>query len=310
MMKHLEEEGLKFETNLEFKSIEPLIYTERDDGGNGAKVRATRSQGGELVFTGDAVLVSVGRAPNVENIGLEKAGVVFDARKGVQVDEFLRTSNPDILAVGDVCSADKFTHVSGTQAQMAVENALFGGQMSSAELLVPHVTYCEPEVATVGLTEAQADAQGVKVAVYRSSFEHNDRAILDGKASGFCKILVKEGSDEIVGATIVAHSAGELISEVTMAIRFGIGLGFEDGIGSMIHSYPTMAEGVAGCAFGFKLKHWKMLQADGQVKAKAYRRASASSQQKRGAVGYGELLGGCAIFALAGFALGLAVTKK
>lgn len=311
LMNRLMEEGITIATNLTFKSIEPLIYTEKDEDGNGAKVRATRHDEKELVFAGDAVLVSVGRAPNVSGMGLEKAGVVFDERNGVKVDEFLRTSNPDILAVGDVCSAAKFTHVSGTQAQMAVENALFAGQMNSAQLLVPHVTYCEPEVATVGLTESQAEAQGVKVEVYRSTFEHNDRAILDGTAHGFCKVLVKEGSDEIVGATIVSHSAGELISEVTLAIQFGIGLGFEDGIGSVIHSYPTMAEGVAGCAFGFKLKHWKMAQVDGTVQAKDFHRVSASKTISRGGtVRYGTLIGWCSLFALAGFAVGAAIRKS
>jgi pyruvate/2-oxoglutarate dehydrogenase complex dihydrolipoamide dehydrogenase (E3) component len=263
----LEEDGVAFSCGLRFESVEPL-----GSGCGGCRVRARDAGGAPVEFEGDCLLVSTGRQPNVQGLGLEAAGVAFSAEHGVGVDDELWTSNRSVLAVGDCVAQEyRYTHLSGTQAQMAVENALFGGHRRVSDLVLPHVTYTEPEVATVGLTEARAREAGVPVELYSVSLEHNDRAILDSATRGLARVLCRQGSDEIVGATIVADHAGEMISEIALAIQFGIGLGPVRGIGALIHSYPTVAECVAGAAFQFKMKHWAKRHADGVVRATQYR---------------------------------------
>mmetsp|Transcript_8999 Transcript_8999/g.14644 ORF Transcript_8999/g.14644 Transcript_8999/m.14644 type:complete len:561 (+) Transcript_8999:226-1908(+) len=215
-------------------------------------------------FTADRILVATGRQANVEGLGLDAAGVTFTSA-GVQVNELLQTSNPNIYAAGDcVDQMYKFTHVSGTQAQLIVENALFGGKCSTKDLVVPRVIYTEPELASVGVTPSET---GPPVDVYKSVFVHNDRGIIDGATNGLVKIFCSKGTDTIIGAVIVSSHAGEMISELTMAIQFGIGL---SSLGAVIHSYPTLGEAIAGCAFQFKAQHWKIKQIDGVVISKSY----------------------------------------
>ena len=280
----LEEDGVAFSCGLSFESVEPL-----GGGGGGCRVRARDAGGAPVEFEGDCLLVSTGRQPNVQGLQLEAAGVAFSAEHGVAVDDELWTSNRSVLAVGDCVAQEyRYTHLSGTQAQMAVENALFGGHRRVSDLVLPHVTYTEPEVATVGLTEARARAAGVAVELYHVSLEHNDRAILDGATRGLARVLCRQGSDEIVGATIVADHAGEMISELALAIQFGVGLGPVRGIGALIHSYPTVAECVAGAAFQFKMKHWAKRHADGVSRATPYRvhhTGAAPSEAGQGLLG-------------------------
>lgn len=211
---------------------------------------------GQSIQRCDQILFATGRQANVEELNLEVAAVKFKLGSGVLVDDFLRTSNPDIFAVGDVCSTLKFTHLSGKHAQMAVENALFEGKLRNSRLFVPRVLYTYPEVGRVGIGEREARLQGVQVDIYKSSFEHNDRAIVDGAKLGFVKIVCEKGTDKILGGCIVATCAGEMLSELTVAMQFGIGLG-ENGLGSVIHSYPSMSDAIGGCAFQFKMKHWR-----------------------------------------------------
>ncbi len=188
----------------------------------------------------EAILVAVGRAPNVEGLELESAGVQYD-RSGVKVNDRLQTTNARIYAAGDICSPYKFTHAADFQARLLIRNALFFGRSKASALLIPWATYTSPEVAHVGLTPAQAREQGLKIDTFTQHLENTDRAILEGETEGFAKIHVKAGTDKIVGATVVAAHAGDLISQVTLAMNNKIGLG---AIGSSIHPYPTQAEAI------------------------------------------------------------------
>lgn len=188
----------------------------------------------------DQLLVAAGRAPNVENLGLEAAGIAFD-KSGVTVDDRLQTTNPRVYACGDVCSRFQFTHAADFMARMVVQNALFKGRKRAGSLLIPWSTYTSPELAHVGLHEADAKAQGIEVTTYTQEMSKVDRAILDDETEGFVRVHVAKGTDRIVGATIVAAHAGEMISEITLAMNGKIGLGK---LGSSIHPYPTQTEAI------------------------------------------------------------------
>jgi pyruvate/2-oxoglutarate dehydrogenase complex dihydrolipoamide dehydrogenase (E3) component len=188
----------------------------------------------------DAILVGVGRAPNIEGLDLDKVGVAYD-KFGVKVDDHLRTANPNIYAAGDICLAPKFTHTADFAARIVIQNALFMGRKRFSALTIPWCTYTDPEIAHVGLYEKEALAKGLKVRTFIQKLEEVDRAILDGEAEGFVKIMVSDGTDKILGATIVASHAGEMISEISVAMNNGVGLA---GIGATIHPYPTQAEAV------------------------------------------------------------------
>jgi pyruvate/2-oxoglutarate dehydrogenase complex dihydrolipoamide dehydrogenase (E3) component len=189
----------------------------------------------------DEILVTAGRAPNVEELGLEAAGVEYDRKGGVRVDDYLQTSNPHIFAAGDVCSALQFTHLSDAHARIVIRNALFFGRDRASRLTIPWCIYTDPEIAHVGLSEGEAAARGVAIRTFAQKMSAVDRAVLDGETAGMAKIHVREGTDQIVGATIVAAHAGEIISELTLAIAAGIGLGR---IAGVIHPYPTQAEAI------------------------------------------------------------------
>ena len=192
-------------------------------------------------MTVDEILVGAGRAPNVEGIGLEAARVQFDRKGGVLVDDRLRTTNPRVFAAGDVCLETKFTHTADFAARTVVQNALFLGRKRFSKLTIPWCTYTQPEVAHVGLHEDDAAARGIAVDTFLRSFGDVDRAVIDGDEEGFVKIHVRKGADRILGATIVAENAGDLVSEITLAMTAGIGLGTLAGV---IHPYPTRAEAI------------------------------------------------------------------
>lgn len=188
----------------------------------------------------DEILVAAGRRANVEPLNLDAAGVKYDGN-GVTVDDRLRTTNPRICAAGDVCSRYRFTHAADAMARVVIQNALFWGWRRASALTIPWCTYTEPEVAHVGLTEADAKERGVAVQAFVQDFSHVDRAILDGETEGFVKVLVRAGTDRIVGATVVAAHAGEMISELTLALTRGVGLAALAGV---IHPYPTQSEAI------------------------------------------------------------------
>ena len=205
----------------------------------GAEIYVIAERDGmESMHVCDELLVAIGRAPNVEGMGLAKANVAFTA-KGVTVDDRLRTTNKWVYAVGDVCSSKQFTHAADFQARMVIQNALFFGRAKASNLITPWATYTSPELAQVGHTAASAAAAGVQIQSFTVPLHDVDRARLEGDTRGFCRVHVLDGSDQIVGATIVAPNAGDMISEVTLAMTNGLGLG---AIGKTMHPYPTQGE--------------------------------------------------------------------
>ena len=205
---------------------------------------AAGGDSGELVAEGDELLVATGRAPNVEGLGLDAAGVRATAR-GVETDERLRTTSPRIYAVGDVTGRWRFTHAADAMARLVVANALFFGRGRVSSLTVPWCTYTSPEVAQVGLTAEAAIAAGVAVDTFTVPFTHVDRAVLEGATEGFCRVLVRRGTDRLAGVTVVGPHAGEVIGEATLALGRGLGLG---ALGATIHPYPTEAEALRKAA--------------------------------------------------------------
>lgn len=192
-------------------------------------------------LTVDEILVAVGRTPNAQNLGLEKAGVQFDERKGIKVNDNLQTTNPNIYAAGDCCLPYQFTHAADASARIVIQNTLFLGGGKVSRLNVPWCTYTDPEIAHIGLSEKVAQNRGVEIDTYKRSFQDVDRAILDGEEEGFVKIHTAKGSGEILGATIVASHAGDMIGEIALAMAGKIGL---KSIASVIHPYPTQAEAI------------------------------------------------------------------
>ena len=197
--------------------------------------------GQELEIAFDRLLLSVGRSPNVEGMGLEELGVELAATGTVAVDEYLRTSVPGIYACGDVAGPYQFTHMASHQAWYATVNALFGRfrRFKVDYSVVPWATFTDPEVARVGLNETEARERGIDYEVTRYDIGDLDRAIADGEAHGFVKVLTRPGKDRILGATIVGYHAGELIAEFVTAMKHGIGL---NKILATIHIYPTLGE--------------------------------------------------------------------
>ena len=189
----------------------------------------------------DAILVGVGRSPNVEGLNLEGVGVKFDVRTGIQVDDALRTTIPRIYAAGDVCSTHKFTHAADFQARIVIGNALFYGRGRASALTIPRCTYTSPEIASVGLDEQSARDRGIAISTFLQPLDKVDRAILDGEDQGFVKVHVRQGTDQILGATIVASHAGDLISEISVAMAGKVGL---KRLASVIHPYPTQADAI------------------------------------------------------------------
>ena len=216
------------------------LTIQKTDGGKRLKVD---SHGQQYDVTVDEILVGVGRTPNVEKIGLEAAGVHYD-KNGIKVNARLQTSNPNIYAAGDVCSRYKFTHAADAMAQIVIQNALFPHPLSLGyanvdALVMPWCTFTEPEIAHVGMYENEAKQKGLEVETYTYKLEEVDRAILDGDEDGFARVHLQKGTDKILGATIVAAHAGDMISEFSVAMKAGAGAKM---IAGTIHPYPTQAE--------------------------------------------------------------------
>ena len=211
----------------------------------GEKIIAAERDGVRCEIAVDRILIGVGRVPAVEGLNLEAAMIEYDPQHGVKVDDHLRTTNPLVYAGGDVASPYKFTHLSDAHARIILRNALFFGRQRASQLTIPWCTYTDPEIAHVGLYEAEAKERGVPVATYTQELAEVDRAVLDGETDGFVKVHVRQGSDSIVGATVVASHAGEIISELTTAIKAGVGLG---SLGDVIHPYPTQSDAIRRAA--------------------------------------------------------------
>jgi pyruvate/2-oxoglutarate dehydrogenase complex dihydrolipoamide dehydrogenase (E3) component len=215
----------------------------------GAKVAQVRREGQEKVLVWnrdgleetlacDAILIAVGRAANVERLGLDAAGVKA-TRHGVVVDDRLRTTNPRIYAAGDVCSRYKFTHAADAMARIVLANALFYGRRKASALVVPWCTYTDPEIAHVGYYEKDATEAGFQVLTITEPLNRVDRAVLDGEEEGMARVHYDRKTGKILGGTIVARHAGEMIGELSLAITTGQKM---DALSATIHPYPTQAE--------------------------------------------------------------------
>ncbi len=209
----------------------------------GGKRLVVDSHGQQYDVTVDEILVGAGRTPNIHGLGLEAIGVEYD-KMGVKVNDRLQTTNQRIYAAGDICSRYKFTHAADAMAQIVIQNALFPhplgiGYASMDSLIMPWCTFTEPEIAHVGMYETDAKKKRLEVETYTYTLNEVDRAILDGEDEGFARIHIQKGTDKILGATIVAAHAGEMISEFSVAMKAGVGA---KTIAATIHSYPTQAE--------------------------------------------------------------------
>ncbi len=236
VQKHFEHDGIRILLNAQDMNIGPAENSE---------IRVQITQNGTILETVvDQLLVAVGRAPNVDGLNLGAVNVKFDS-SGVDVNDNLQTSNPRIYAAGDICSKYKFTHAADFMARIVIQNSLFAvgpfGRKKASDLVIPWATYTSPEVAHVGLYDHKAKKAGIEIDTYVQHFADVDRAILDGQTDGFVKFHTRKGTDKILGATIVGENAGDMISEVTLAMTNGIGL---SSIAGTIHPYPTQAEAI------------------------------------------------------------------
>jgi pyruvate/2-oxoglutarate dehydrogenase complex dihydrolipoamide dehydrogenase (E3) component len=202
------------------------------------KILRLERNGQTVEVVADEILVGVGRAPNIEGLELEKGGIGYD-KAGVKVSDTLQTANPNVYAAGDICFPYKFTHTADATARILIANALFMGRQKASALTIPWCTYTDPEIAHVGMYEPDARKKGIEVTTLTVPLSDIDRAVLDGETKGFARVHLRKGTDKILGATIVARHAGEMINEFSLAITNGLGL---SAIAKTIHPYPTQAE--------------------------------------------------------------------
>jgi pyruvate/2-oxoglutarate dehydrogenase complex dihydrolipoamide dehydrogenase (E3) component/uncharacterized membrane protein YdjX (TVP38/TMEM64 family) len=236
------------------------LVVEPHDAPGGAEREASRgtergaSSGTERAVEFDELLCALGRTPRVTGYGLEELGIPITARKTVETNAWLETPLPNILAVGDVAGPYQLTHVAAHQAWYAAVNALFGQfkRFRADYSVIPWCTFTDPEVARVGLSEAEASEQGIAFELTRCDIGELDRAIADGTARGFVKVLTVPGKDRILGVTIVGEHAGDLLAEYVLAMRHGLGL---NKVLGTIHTYPTLAEANKVAAGEWKRAH-------------------------------------------------------
>jgi hypothetical protein len=212
------------------------------------------SGGAEEALPFDLLLCAIGRRARVTGFGLEALGIPLTAAGTIETNAYLQTRYPNILACGDVVGPHQFTHVAAHQAWYAAVNGLFSGikRFKTDDRVIPRVTFTDPEVAQVGLTERQAQARGIAYEVTRYGLDDLDRAITESAAHGFVKVLTPPGKDRILGACIVGEHAGELLAELTLAMKHGLGL---ERILGTIHPYPTWSEAAKYAAGNWKRAH-------------------------------------------------------
>ncbi|MCG6890382.1 MAG: FAD-dependent oxidoreductase, partial [Gammaproteobacteria bacterium] len=221
---------------------------------DGRNYVVTEAESGSVEVEFDALIVAVGRAARSGGFGLEELGVRLRPNRSIEVNEFLQTSIPTIYACGDVTGPYQFTHVAAHQAWYTSVNSLFGilRRFKVDYSVIPWATFTEPEIARVGLNESDAKEQGIPCEVTRYGIDDLDRAIADGEAHGFVKVLTVPGKDRILGVTIVGEHAGDLIAEYVLAMRHGLGL---NKVLGTIHIYPTLAEANKYAAGEWKRAH-------------------------------------------------------
>jgi pyruvate/2-oxoglutarate dehydrogenase complex dihydrolipoamide dehydrogenase (E3) component len=207
----------------------------------GRKVVDLVNDGDVTTVTVDGIFVGTGREPVVDGLDLDKVGIAYSAEAGIEVNDFLQTTNPKVYAAGDVCLEHKFTTTAYASGRLVVRNALFLGRRRMKSLTIPWCTYTDPEIAHVGLYVKQARERDIRVKTFTVPMHDVDRAVIDSEESGFVKIHVRDGSDKILGATIVARHAGEMINEISLAMAAGIGL---QKLARVVRAYPTQAEAI------------------------------------------------------------------
>lgn len=222
--------------------------------GNGEKVLHCETDSGPVAVPFDEVLVAVGRKANSDGMNLEKLGIKLRRNGTIETDEYLRTAVPNIFACGDIAGPYQFTHTASHQAWFATVNALFGfaKKFKVDYRVIPWATFTAPEVARVGLSEREAEEQNLDYEVTRYGIDDLDRAIADGEAHGFVKVITPKGKDKVLGVTIVGHHAAELIAEYVLAMKYNIGL---NKILGTIHLYPSLAEANKFVAGNWKREH-------------------------------------------------------
>ncbi len=241
----LQADGVRLLTGHEALRVETAAHGKR---------LVVRHAGTELEIEFDELLCAVGRSPRVSGYGLEELGIALTSRRTVETNGFLQTRFPNIYAVGDVAGPYQFTHAAAHQAWYAAVNALFGRfrRFKADYRVMPWTTFTDPEVARVGLSETEAREQGIAFEVTRYDLDDLDRAIADGAAHGFVKVLTVPGKDRILGATIVGEHAGDLLAEFVLAMKHGLGL---NRILGTVHAYPTWAEANKYAAGAWKRAH-------------------------------------------------------
>ncbi|MBI3837277.1 MAG: mercuric reductase [Planctomycetia bacterium] len=194
--------------------------------------------GNKQELIADEILVAIGRKPAVESLNLPAAGVEV-CERGVVVNDYLQTTNRRIYAAGDCSTEYKFTHAADAMARLVLKNGLFMGRKKFSRVAIPRCTFTDPEVAHVGFTASEARERRLAIDTYREELGQIDRALVDGETLGFAAIHTRRGSGRVVGATIVASHAGEMIGELTLTINQGLSLG---ALAQTIHCYPTQVE--------------------------------------------------------------------
>jgi pyruvate/2-oxoglutarate dehydrogenase complex dihydrolipoamide dehydrogenase (E3) component len=223
----------------------------------GKKCVDTLNDGNAATITVDDILTGIGRVPAVAGLELEVAGVAYDAKRGIHVDDNLRSTNSRIYAAGDVCLQHQFVDTAVASAKIVLQNALLRANQRVSDLTVPWCTYTDPEIAHVGIYVREARRRGIPVKTFTVPMHDVDRAIIDGEEDGFVKIHVREGTDTILGATIVARHAGEMINGISLAMVAGIGLRT---VARVIHTYPTQAEAIRKAADACAPTHRPLLR--------------------------------------------------
>jgi pyruvate/2-oxoglutarate dehydrogenase complex dihydrolipoamide dehydrogenase (E3) component len=205
----------------------------------------------KLTVPADNILVAVGQTPNVEALNLETARIEYDAESGIRVNDFLETTNANVYAAGDVSAKRQFVHFEGASSRLVVQNALRSGRNRVSSLTIPWCTYTDPEIAHVGMYVREAREKNIPVITFTVPMHDVHRAICDGEEEGFVKIHVREGSDRILGATLVSRHAGEMISDISLAIQTGIGLGK---LGQVVRPYPTQSGAIRMAADAYSAR--------------------------------------------------------
>ena len=239
LLRSFKKQGIKCETGVK---LDKLVKDKK-----GVKVSGKNAKGSDVTLEAEMLLVAVGRMPYLENLGLEKTKVVVNPRGTIKVNEFCETDEPGVFAIGDVIDTAWLAHLASKEGIMVVEKLAGKKVEPIKQNLVPNCTYCDPEVASVGLTEAKAKEQGYDVKVGKFPFSASGKARILGETDGFVKIISEKKYDEVLGVHIIGPHATELLAEACVAMALE---STADELGRIIHAHPTVSEAVMEAAEG------------------------------------------------------------